>query len=349
MPKTKIYIICPEIKVPTGGVKQLYKLAELLSGENYDVFLTHGKKNFKNNWFSAKVQFAYFPNLFYKIYKLTRKNKRKYIFKDFFKELFMDKSLPEKDSILIFPEVWGANIHTLTPNKYIVYNQNCYYTFNLFPFLNNVIEHSYDNTNFLGFLTVSQDSKEYLNLAFPNQKTEPICLGLNPSFSFSSNKEKIIAFMPRKLKEDFNQIHQILVNNPHFKDWKWQPIDNCTEDEVATILQKSAIFLSFNYNEGFGLPPVEAMACGCYVIGYAGNAGKEYFLSEFSTIVADRNIIEYTKVLLDKVITFNENPLSLINLGKEASVYVHKTYNLAHEKQSTLNAVNNILKNEIPI
>lgn len=349
MTKTKIYVFCPEIKVPTGGVKQLYKLAELLSNENYDVFLTHGKKNFKNNWFSTKVKFAYYPYLFYKIYKLTRKDRKKYIFKDFFKELFMDKLLPEPDSIIIYPEIWGDKIHTLTPNKYIVYNQNCYYTFNLFPFLKNNTEHSYSNANFLGFLTVSQDSKEYLNLAFPNQKTERICLGINPSFSFNSNKEKIIAFMPRKLKEDFNQIYHILVNNPHFKDWKWQPIDNCTEEEVAVILQKSAFFLSFNYNEGFGLPPVEAMACGCYVIGYAGNAGKEYFLKEFSTLIPDRNIIEFTKSILERVIMFNENPLSLINLGREASIYVHKTYNLEHEKQSTLKAVNNILTNEISI
>lgn len=349
MTKTRIYIICPEIKVPTGGVKQLYKLAELLSSEKYDVFLTHGKKNFKNNWFSAKVQFKSFPNLFYKIYKLTRKNKKKYIFKDFFKELFMDKSLPEPDSILIYPEIWGHKIHTLTPNKYIVYNQNCNYTFNLFPFLKHNTEHSYSNANFLGFLTVSKDSKEYLNLAFPNQKVERICLGLNPSFSFSSNKEKIISFMPRKLKEDINQIYQILVNNPHFKDWKWQPIDNCTEDEVANILQKSAIFLSLNYNEGFGLPPVEAMACGCYVIGYAGNAGNEYLLEEFSTKIPDRNIIEFVNKLEKIVIKFNKKPLSLINLGKEASVYVYKTYNLEHEEQSTLNAVNNLLKNEISI
>lgn len=351
MTKNKIYIVCPEAKNPNGGVKQLYKLCEILNNNNFDASIIHENKGFKLNWFNNNVKFTYFPYLFHKLKTITqpKRKKTKHRIKSFFKELFMDKSLPNLNDIIIYPEIYGPNINLITNNKFIIYNQNCYYTFNLYPFLKQLKTHSYSNSNFLGILTVSTNCVEYLKLAFPEKKIEPICLGLNPLFSFENDKEKIIAFMPRKLKEDFNQIYHILSNNPHLKDWKWQPIDNCTEEEVAKVLQKSAIFLSFNYNEGFGLPPVEAMACGCYVIGYAGNAGKEYFLSEFSSVIPDRNIIEYTEVLLEKVITFNKNPLSLINLGKQASSYVHKTYNLEHEKHSTLTAINNILKNEIPI
>lgn len=343
MQKSKIYIVCPEIKVPTGGVKQLYKLAEILSRNNMDVALVHGKKGFRINWFETSVSIKYFPLLFHKINKLTRRKKAKYIFKDFFKLLFLDKSLPENDAVIIYPEVYGPDVHTLLENRYIVYNQNCYYTFNLFPFMKRKETDTYSNNRFTGFLTVSQDSANYLSKAFPDKKIERISLGLNPVFSYSGKKEKIIAFMPRKLKEDVNQIYQILSDNPELEGWKWMPIDNKTEEQVAELLKKSALFLSFNFNEGFGLPPVEAMACGCYVIGYAGNAGAEYFLPQFSSRVADRNILEFADKIKEKVTEFNQNPLSLINQGKEASDFVSMHYTLQREQEDTLRAIKNLL------
>ena len=43
-------------------------------------------------------------------------------------------------------------------------------------------------------------------------------------------------------------------------------------------------------NEGFSLPSIEAMASGCLVIGYPGKGGKEYFKSEFSMPVPEKDI-----------------------------------------------------------
>jgi glycosyltransferase involved in cell wall biosynthesis len=37
------------------------------------------------------------------------------------------------------------------------------------------------------------------------------------------------------------------------------------------------VFLSLSDRDGFGLPPAEAMACGCYVVGYSGGGGREFF------------------------------------------------------------------------
>ena len=35
--------------------------------------------------------------------------------------------------------------------------------------------------------------------------------------------------------------------------------------------------MSFGHPEGLSLSNLEALACGCKVIGYSGRAGKEYF------------------------------------------------------------------------
>jgi len=37
------------------------------------------------------------------------------------------------------------------------------------------------------------------------------------------------------------------------------------------------LFLSFCHHEGFAVPPLEALASGCSVIGYNGFGGREYF------------------------------------------------------------------------
>jgi len=346
MKNKKVYIVCPDEKKPTGGIKQLYKLASILKKMDHDVYIIHNKKGFKINWFPNNVEIKYFPFLFHQIKKIHKKNKIKNVLKDFFKELFLNKDLPEKEAILIYPEIYGPKIYTLNNNKYIIFNQNCYYTFNNFPFLNPNIENTYNSKNILGSLTVSEDSKKYLDPIFPDLTIEKITLGIDPIFSLNKNKEKIITFMPRKLKEDFNQIFQILHNNPNFKDWKWLPIDNMSETEVAKAMQKSAIFLSFNYNEGFGLPPIEAMSCGCYVIGYAGNGGVEYFKDEFSSRIPDRNIIEFVNKIEEKVIEYNKNPLTLIEAGEKASQYIQKTYSLAEEEKTTIAAITKILYTE---
>ena len=43
-------------------------------------------------------------------------------------------------------------------------------------------------------------------------------------------------------------------------------VDAAGEEDIATACGSSDIFISTSWWEGFGLPPLEAMACGCAVI-----------------------------------------------------------------------------------
>jgi glycosyltransferase involved in cell wall biosynthesis len=60
----------------------------------------------------------------------------------------------------------------------------------------------------------------------------------------------------------------------------WLKLDELPIDRVAASLAESAIFLSLSYLEGLGLPPLEAMASGCVVVGYHGYGGLEYATQE---------------------------------------------------------------------
>ncbi|MEQ8817819.1 MAG: glycosyltransferase family 4 protein [Thalassobaculum sp.] len=94
-----------------------------------------------------------------------------------------------------------------------------------------------------------------------------------------------IAYMPRKwpaLAERLRAHHEGIVD--------WIAIDGATETETAEILAGSTIFLNLGRNEGFGLPPLEAMASGCLVCGFAGQGTGDYATSENGFWAAEGDI-----------------------------------------------------------
>ena len=93
--------------------------------------------------------------------------------------------------------------------------------------------------------------------------------------------------MPRKNSE---HVHAILTalklsSRPLPVLWTGQALVNLPHQQIAKHLSLSRIFLSFGFPEGFGLPVAEAMASGCWVIGYTGLGGNELFSFNGSTPV----------------------------------------------------------------
>ncbi|RZK59917.1 MAG: glycosyltransferase family 1 protein [Pedobacter sp.] len=342
--KQLIYVVCPNIKKPMGGIKQIYRLVDTLNLLGYEAYILHGKKNFRVKWFENSTAIKYFPNLFAQLYSYTRKKKKLKV-PLFLKQLVMDKKMPEKSSLIVFPEVYGLAMKDVVPeNNVVIFNQNCYYTFDRYT-PENVHKNGYLHPKTLGCIVVSDDSLNYVKHTFPNLDVFRMRLGLSKNFEYSATKKKQIAFMPRKLAEDFNQLFHILNNRMDLSEWDFIAIDNMNEDEVSKVLKDSAFFLSFNYREGFGLPPVEAMACGCYVIGYAGKGGEEYFKDEFCSLIGDRDIIGFAKELEAKILEYDQNPKRIDGKSKLASEYVLSVYNSQNEREDITSIWQNILSN----
>jgi len=339
-----VYVVCPDRERPIGGVKQLYRIVDILNLNGYEAYIAHSKKNFRVTWFENQTPIRYFPNLFAQL-SFHKRKKRKIKIPLSLRQAFINKRMPEADSIIIFPEIYGPNINKLVPDsKIVIFNQNCYYSFNNFKALTHE-ESAYSHPNTLGCIVVSKDSLQYLEYTFPRLNIARIRLGLSKCFQYSEFKKKQIAFMPRKLSEDSSQLFHILSNRMNLAGWQFVAIDKMDEFEVARVLKDSAIFLSFNYREGFGLPPVEAMACGCYVIGYTGNGGEEYFNDDFSSAIADGNIVAFAKEIERIMDIYNNTPDKIIMKGRLASEYVLNTYNTDHETEDITTAWNQILEN----
>lgn len=89
-----------------------------------------------------------------------------------------------------------------------------------------------------------------------------------------------IAWMPRKNRALGEQIRLVaetaLAENPAAPRREWVTIHNLPRAEVAARLATCHLFLSLGFPEGFGLPPLEAMASGCVPVGFTGFGGWEY-------------------------------------------------------------------------
>lgn len=344
----KIYFVCPNTTHITGGVKQIYKQVQILNTNSISAYVLLERKKQSNTWLTSyNIPIKYSPYLFKKLRyffggkKLNIKRKLK---------LYYLRGKSEKiddNVILVFPEIYGIHIKDIFPNTpKVIFNQGCYMTFSGFSINEDYPITPYNDRKTLATIVASEDAFSYLNYTFKGLNIYRMILGIDDTiFNYSAEKHKQICFMPRKMEEDIIQVIHILKQRGNIKEWNFVSIDNKTEKKVAEIMKGSTFFLSFNRNEGFGLPAAEAMACGCYVIGYHGQGGREYFKTEFSSVIEAGNVIEYVKKIEEMIVIYEKDPSSFLKKGEKASAFILSNYSKEKEEESILNIWKQILRN----
>ncbi|EDP69663.1 hypothetical protein FBALC1_05743 [Flavobacteriales bacterium ALC-1] len=352
----RLLFVCPDINKPSGGIKQIYRQVNILSDSGYNAFILHENRGFRCTWFNNKTPVVYNITVFKELRELKFENKRtpkqrlKSSLKTVLKSIRNTKSVGNEikisaNDILVFPEIYGPKLAQVRPGiKKVIYNQGAYQTFFGYD-LNLKNKHTpYLHDDVISVIVNSEDAKEYMNLAFPKLNVHRVKYGFDSkNFSIDPSKKRQICFMPRRLRSDIVQVINILKFKGVLDNWDIQPIENMNEQQVANCMKESAFFLSFNINEGFGMPPAEAMACGCIVVGYPGHGGKEIFNSEFSYPVKDRDVQDYVKALEVVLKLYEDNNESFIKKSKQASEFILSNYSMDKEKQSILEAWSAIL------
>lgn len=100
-----------------------------------------------------------------------------------------------------------------------------------------------------------------------------------PDSSKKIDKKIRIAWMPRKNKGLAKQIQQAWASRAcafSLPECEWVEIQGCSREGVAKILRECDVFLATGFPEGCALPPLEAMACGCLLAGFAGMGDWDY-------------------------------------------------------------------------
>jgi glycosyltransferase involved in cell wall biosynthesis len=86
-----------------------------------------------------------------------------------------------------------------------------------------------------------------------------------------------------------------------------------SDEELAELLQKTDIFVVTSHWEGFGLPGLEAMACGCIVISTDNGGCNEYSKDNQNCFLYQQQDVNQLVELIVKII--NNKDTKYISLG----------------------------------
>ena len=304
---TTVYYLCPQLNRPTGGIRTIYRHVDILNKAGIPASVVHAPNGFSCTWFDHD----------------TRVTGARAV------------TLARQD-VLVVPEWYGPGLNTLpTGPRIVIFNQNAYRTFT-----------GLDDTAAPGapyrglpgleaILVVSSDNADYMRFAFPELPVSLVRDAIDPSLFHLPERPpgRRLAWMPRKRADDARQVLRLLASHGSLEGWEVVPIQGRTEAETARLLRSSAIFLSFSAQEGFGLPPAEAMACGCYVVGFPGLGGREYFDPGFSCPVEEGDVLAFAEAT---AAILNDDMTALAMRGRNASEHVLTRYNLDGQRDDLL-------------
>lgn len=304
-----IYYFCPDSDHIVGSVKVIYRHVELLNSAGHSAFVVHKTEGFRCSGFHSDVPVKSGPHLNI-----------------------------EPDDIIVMPAIWSRQLDQLAPGvRKVIFNQGAYLTFHDYAIDKDDTRTPYLHPDLHSVMTVSDDSKAYLQYVFPDLKIVKIRNAIDPGlFSFTENKEKQISFMTRKNVADVKQVINMLKFRNALSEYELVPIENRTELEVAGIMADSLIYLSFCYGEGWSLPSAEAMASGCLVIGNHGNGARDIFLAEHSFPVAQGDIVGFARAIEDVLDRYATNPGPLKKMAQDASTFIRSHYAPEHMQADLL-------------
>lgn len=167
-----------------------------------------------------------------------------------------------------------------------------------------------------------------------------ICLMLNHTMKEKGVSEGIKAF--EIAKKSMPQLQLIMfgmndeTNLPSYVEYHRNP----TLKELIALYSKAGIFLFPSIEEGWGLAPLEAMACGCVVVGSRtgftidfGRDGENMLLSQPGDVESMAfNIIKLNQdvILKDKIQRESKKVLEYLDWKKEAKRMENLFYEIAH-------------------
>jgi hypothetical protein len=313
------WFITPDWNRPSGGIRKHYRCVDVLNAAGISAAVVHHSKRFRCDWFSNETRVV----------------------------AAREVTVSSTD-VIIVPEIYGASICTLPAGvRQVILNQNVYVTL---PYLaSGALDATapyLDNPNLVAVAAVSDQNAELLRYAFPELTVHRIRWSLDPELYYPAAglPGRRLSFMPRRRADDSAQVIALLRLRGVLDGWEVEGIADRTESEVARIMRSCRLFLSFSEREGLGLPPLEAIACGCLVVGFTGYAGVEYFRHPFATAVEDGDIGMFASAV-ERLLAWTEgDPLAARTAALDGARFVRETYSPQVEQHDLLSLFGTLLQ-----
>jgi hypothetical protein len=272
-----LYYLCGSENVPYGGVRVAYRHVDILNDAGISASILHDIANFRCTWFENMTKVSWLP-----------------------------LEITDAD-VIVVPENRSSLLNTLAPGvPKVSFNQNAFYTFQShFP-----PEHPYLTArDLVTSMTISEANRAFLEYAFPKNTFKRIHLSIDPTMFHCPEKPpgRRIAYMTRKRPLESRMVLDILRSRGALRGWETVVIDQLPESGVASALRSVSLFLSFGWQEGFSLAPLEALASGCSVIGYSGVGGREYFERLGAVEIPDGDVVLFAREVDDWIQKFDDD------------------------------------------
>ncbi len=290
--------MAPDLPTPSGGIKVIYTYVEHLVALGYDARVWHGTPGFAyRDWDSTAP-------------------------------VDTGLRLPvDGGDVLVMPETGGGKWSGLNPHvPHVMLCQGMDFVFMDAEFTRDVPGDYPGWPQATCALGVSDAIVTFLERACPpGFPIHAVPVEIGAAF-VPLEKERRIALMPRRRREDLIGAVQLLRRSGRLDGWEILLVDGMTQAEVARALGRSAIFLFGAEREGFGLPGAEALAAGCYVVGFTGDGAKEYLTPDVASVVLDSDVVGMAEATLAAMDAFDHDRPSLdakVELGRSRVLERH--------------------------
>lgn len=295
-----IYFMTPDEPRPSGGVRFVYAAAEALTAAGFDALVWHGAGNFRCRWFEHRASIVHAAAL----------------------------TLGVGD-VLVMPEWGGSRFAGLAKQaSVVILAQNHFYVFSDAEPLEDLRGPYPGWSNVVGVIATSEACCDLIARSLSSPlPTYLVPYAIDTELFRPADKQRLIAFMPRKRKNELTAVVQMLRRSPLLAGWRFEQIDGMSESDVAAVMARAAIFLSGSDREGFGLPVAEAMASGCSVVGFTGGGGREFMRPDLCSVIDDQDLVGFVDAVEAVVNAWDSNRAAIDAQTVAARRFICDTYN----------------------
>jgi hypothetical protein len=353
-PDRQLLYLCPDNVAPSGGVRVIYRHVDILRRHGYRAFVVHERQGFRCSWFRNETPTLGWSSRVHgadtSFHAKARRHLRRGLREVPNDALFLHLQEPScfpigSGDVVVVPEMFGPRLAKIAPGTpKVIFNQNAYLTFKRYPQDARAVRFPYRHSDVVATFIISEDSRGFLEYAFPGITVHRVRWSIDSRiFHPGEQKAQRISYMTRRGGDDALRVLATLAARGSLGRYEISPIEGLDEDQVATSLRETLVFLSLGYHEGLPLPPAEAMACGAVVVGYDGFGGREYMLPDFAFPVPTGDLralaerLEYVLALND------ERPEEIRDRAARAAQFIRDHYSPQQEENDLLAAWHTVL------
>lgn len=311
--KIRFYIATGPTQV-AGGIKQIYRQVDVLSSLGFDAAVSVPSDNLRPEWFDSDTKTV----------------------------LASSETLTKDDYLVVGEQISKIpDGPEFSEASLVIYVQNPYGVMKGFgKGVLGVLATYRDKVN--AVICVSEHSREVLSWLLKCDVYRVRYSFDRPPFGMPLKKKKMLSYMPRKAGDSLRYVVGTLQAKGVISKHNWEIFEilEMSEEEVARALGESSIFISGSTLEGFGMPPAEAMACSCVVVGFTGAAGVEFIKPEYSFPIEQGDVFALTMKIAELM---SKSDDELLEIGHRASKWIRSAYSTEKEIESIRKAWEGIL------